>query len=268
MVDHRPVFVLACGWRSGSTLVQRLLSTHSDIQIWGENGGVCDYLAATLHMAESRAALSEQGAMEFKARGSGGWIANWTPPVSAVTDGLARFMVAYLGLPAQRLGKSRWGFKEVRHGIRTGQFLQRLFPESRVVLLVRNPADCLASARGTEVPGRPRGLLHEVGGADAFLTHWSAVAQSFATPMASQFCLVRYEDLVTDHASTIGRLAVYLDVELRDFQLDVLIYGALLGPSVTRRQTHASRPRLALDSALAVGRVPVTCLSFSGPAEV
>ena len=34
--EARPIFVFAAGWRSGSTLVQRMLTSVDDIMIWGE----------------------------------------------------------------------------------------------------------------------------------------------------------------------------------------------------------------------------------------
>ncbi len=34
--DERPIFILSAGWRSGSTLIQRLIMSKERILIWGE----------------------------------------------------------------------------------------------------------------------------------------------------------------------------------------------------------------------------------------
>lgn len=38
----RPVFVLASAWRSGSTLVQRVLSSGPELFVWGESHGALE----------------------------------------------------------------------------------------------------------------------------------------------------------------------------------------------------------------------------------
>lgn len=239
MAESGPVFVLACGWRSGSTLVQRILCSHPHIHIWGENGGISDQLAALLQLAQARSHLSQQGTTEFAASGTDGWIANWCPPPQDLAEGIACLLTTYLAAPAQQMGKRRWGFKEVRHGLGTATFLRAIFPASQFIILVRNPAHCLASARGTQVVGRTRGLLHEVGGPQAFLEHWTTLAASFAVSDGLPHLLVRYEDLVTDTTGTLGRIARHIGVDEGDFRTDVL--------GVRRRGWEEARPRLVDD---------------------
>ncbi len=44
--DEQPIFLLSAGWRSGSTLVQRLLMSDPDVLIWGEPYDECGIIQA------------------------------------------------------------------------------------------------------------------------------------------------------------------------------------------------------------------------------
>src|SRR3954471_24899311 len=109
---ERPIFVFACGWRSGSTLVQRLLCSHPDIHIWGENRGICDSLEKLHAGMERLQPLSALAEREFQAIRVNAWIAMLNPPPEHFLEGIAALMDRYFGDPVRALGKSRWGFKE------------------------------------------------------------------------------------------------------------------------------------------------------------
>ncbi|ODS59368.1 MAG: hypothetical protein ABS36_00040 [Acidobacteria bacterium SCN 69-37] len=233
----RPIFIFGTGWRCGSTLIQRLLCSHPDVHIWGENRGICDHLQKIKHTLDGMRFLSRQAEHEFGVRHAGAWIAMLNPEPSECLDAIATFLDRYLGVPARTTGKHCWGFKEVRHGWSTVAFLRAVFPLCRCILVVRNPASCLASARATEVEGKTQGLLVEVGGPTAFLRHWRSVASSFARDREPGVMLVRYEDIQERSATFIEELAQFVDVSTCDLSPDVL--------KTVRRGWLEQTPRLA-----------------------
>ncbi|MDX1650763.1 MAG: sulfotransferase, partial [Myxococcota bacterium] len=174
---ERPIFVLAGGWRSGSTLLQRLLCSHPEVMVWGESRGLLDGLRAGWEAVEAVQPLSEKNRAALEQEGHQGWIALANPPFERFREALRAFFLTYLAEPAAARGRPRWGFKEVRHDAPVARWLHGLFPEARFVFLVRHPAACLASARGTT--RGDRGLLPEVGGSERFLAHWTRITRSF-----------------------------------------------------------------------------------------
>jgi hypothetical protein len=252
---HRPIFICASGWRCGSTLLQRLLCSHPEVHIWGENRGICVELQRLYQQLVDLQPLSEHAGKEYKALGTNGWIAMLNPPLEEFSAGIGALIVRYFGEPVRAMGKSRWGFKEVRHGGATVEFLHRLFPDARFLLLVRDPWDCLASARATTVQGQTHGLLPEVGDAAAFLEHWARIAESFLQPWPSETALrMRYEDLLTMPERTVERLSEFLDVSHGGFSSKTFGVARRGWLEEDPRLTDSDRQSLSLSSVWSVAR--------------
>ena len=152
-----PIFVLAAGWRSGSTLVQRLISSAGTILVWGEPYEHCDLirlLAASLtgireqyppdgFLAKSKLSETDTEDKQLWNR----WIANLYPDPVHLLQAHRAFMIALFQTPAEKLGYPRWGLKEVRLTIEHAVYLKWLFPNARFLLLHRNPYDAYRSFR-------------------------------------------------------------------------------------------------------------------------
>lgn len=145
--DAEPVFVFAAGWRSGSTLLQRLLMRN--VWMWGEPFGhawLVDSISSHL-----RCLTPEWPQADFFHRGQPAeklkekFIANLYPPVQALLDAHRRFFETLLAEPAAKLGATRWGLKEVRLEVEHAVYLQRLFPKAKFLFLHRNPYDAWRS---------------------------------------------------------------------------------------------------------------------------
>ncbi len=218
--EERPVFVFASGWRSGSTLLQRLLTSHPDLIVWGESRGFVRGLLEAWQSVESLRALSAEQREVFDAEGARGWIPVMNPPLEALAAGMRALLRAYWAEPAHALGRARWGMKEVRCDAASARWLHALFPGARFVFLTRHPARCLASARGVARGGGS--VLSEAEGAVAFLAHWRRLARSFREAADLPACTLRYEDLLREPSTALAGLAEHLDLDPTGFDTSIL----------------------------------------------
>jgi hypothetical protein len=213
-----PLLVLGAGQRCGSTLLQRLLSSHPDVHIWGEHAGQLRPLLAVAARTKTWAATEGSwGRQEFAAGGYQSFMANVTPEPGWVDEATRRFIGTLFGEPALAMGRKVWGFKEVRYGLPEAQAIQRLFPGTRVIHVVRDPRDVLRSLDAWERNriAWPRGKTR------AAVNDWLRIATSFLsldeTDMPPVLRL-RYEDIIRAPAATCQRIGEHtgLDPDLFD----------------------------------------------------
>lgn len=230
--DEEPVFIFSAGWRSGSTLLQRLVSSSGTILLWGEPYDQCHLvqsLARTL-----TAFRDDYPPAHFVAGGDGGhrggrsteeealrneWIANLYPDPEFLWRAHRSFFLSLLRRPAVESGYNRWGLKEVRLSAEHAQYLAWLFPRARFLFLIRNPYDAYRSYRPhrgwyQRWPDRP--VLTPL----QFGRQWFRLAKSFRDPPAGLRCLVlRFEELVSEEPP-IGKLRRFLEADLSPEVLD------------------------------------------------
>jgi len=147
--DDAPIFLLSAGWRSGSTLLQRLIMSDSRVMIWGEPYDECGIIQA---MATSLQAFrTGWPPPEYYYDGSSPdslsseWIANLFPSAKNLHEAHRAFFDSLFAQPSQDAGASRWGIKEVRLGTAHCAYLRWLYPRAKFVFLYRNPLDAYRS---------------------------------------------------------------------------------------------------------------------------
>jgi hypothetical protein len=142
-----PIFLLATGWRAGSTLLQRILVTDPKVLLWGEPFGD---LALLSKIAEMVGHISElyllkerfiQDNLTSPAMATS-WIATLYPPGDDFRLALRSLFDQWLGEPSRQRGFARWGLKEVRLGAAEAILLHWLYPQAKFVVLSRHPYDC------------------------------------------------------------------------------------------------------------------------------
>ena len=217
-----PIFLLASGWRSGSTLLQRILVTDPHLLLWGEPLGemtLVSEIAGSLSRLSTFPALAEScvGKDEVFASLPTSWIATLYPPGNDFRLGLRHLFDYWLGQPARRRGFKRWGFKEVRLGAAEAILLHWLYPKAKFVFLSRNPYDCYRSLADSGwhhvYHSRPN---FRVDSAAGLARHWNRIALSWSELPADFPALhVKYEDMVGG-SFNFRRLESWLGIEIHE----------------------------------------------------
>ena len=225
---EEPVFLLSAGWRSGSTLLQRLVMSDPRILVWGEPYDECGLIQALA--AAMRPFRQDWPPTDYFYDGrpttdlTGEWIANLFPSLDDWRRGQRALFDTMYAEPARRAGSARWGIKEVRLTAEHCHYLRWLYPRARFVLLLRHPLEAYRSyvryGRNwyDTFPDRP------VFTPTRFGTHWRLLAESFErNARALGALLIRYEDLVA------GRLAP----DALNHHLGITVNPAVLGRKIT-----------------------------------
>jgi hypothetical protein len=232
--DERPLFVLSAGWRSGSTLLQRLINSDPTALVWGEPYSETGLL---WRLADSFAAFDPRRGRSYAepaprsgpdpAALTGRFTGRLAPHPSYLLDAHRLLLVTAFGEPARACGRARWGIKEVTLEADAARYVHTLFPQARTVFLVRHPVAAWQSYR----PERdrrpwpyhwPDRYIFSTGD---FGRMWAEAVDGFQQAVGELDArLVRYEDLTTE--TCLADLEKYLDVRLDRGLLEQRLGGA------------------------------------------
>ncbi len=217
-----PIFLLATGWRSGSTLLQRILVTDPSVLLWGEPLGemaLISEMARMLARLSTFPQLKELCAADETIFSSlpTSWIATLYPPSEDFRRSFQSLLTRWLGEPARQRGFGRWGFKEVRLGASEAILLHWLYPKGKFVLLSRNPYDCYRSLADSGwhhlYYSRPNIRIDSAAG---LARHWNHIALSWSElPTSFPAFRVKYEDLIGG-GFDFRKLESWLGIEIRE----------------------------------------------------
>ena len=212
--DEQPVFVLSSGWRSGSTLLQRMIMKNNmDLLLWGEpfahcnihDGLVSQFRAFTSQWPQDTWFLSRMKLQDP----SDTWVANLYPDFDDLLRAHRSFHNTLFAEPARRAGCKTWGLKEVRFTIDHATYLRALYPKCKIVLLYRYPFDAYLSYSRWNVTFFRTWPDRFVPTPYAFGRNWAELTRGYLEGHERVDAhLIKYEDL--DDPEAVERLQTYL----------------------------------------------------------
>ena len=221
--QDRPVFVASIGWRSGSTLTQRVLMSDPTILVWGEpmaQLGIIERLRELLYgISEDWPAPEHWLSHREQVDLARDWVATLSPDAGHLKAGYRAFLDHWLAIPARQRGFERWGAKQVRWSGQDGLLLRWLYPECRFIVVVRHPASAYLSMRNYGFDPPAYGHLVKwpddwILSLDDYARFWNRLTLSWhfvASKIGAHW--VRYEDLI-EGRTDIGQLGATLGLAL------------------------------------------------------
>lgn len=244
-----PIFLSGLGWRTGSTLLQRALMTDPDLLVWGEpmdRSWMLAHLTQALQAAASfwpnqSTMISERAPTDLARE----WVALLAPDSGRLKAGLRSLFDTWLAQPAYDRGFKRWGVKEVRWTGKGARVLKWLYPNSELLLIVRDPVSSYNSILSWSPDPSwelwvnwPTYRIHDL---ESYGAYWNHMALSWAA--ARRIIPVRtilYEELVRGEID-LTRVGTELGLRLRP----EIALTARIGSSAFQREMNpAERERL------------------------
>jgi hypothetical protein len=188
--------------KAGSTLLQRILAGHDDIQTSAETWLMLHPVYAlrkTGHTADYNANWAATGAQEF--------LDNYADGAETYLDGIRSFAATIYGRVLEKHGKRLFLDKTPRYTMIVEQ-LYELFPDARYILLLRNPLAILKSELHTYV-GKDWPVLSSFAPDLVDAPGRLIAARDILGDAALE---LRYEDLVTAPEASVRSLCEFLGI--------------------------------------------------------
>lgn len=208
--EASPLFIFSAGWRSGSTLLQRLLMSSGQVLIWGEpysHNGLIDNLSSTIKGITEifpRDVWFQHSNTNDPTTLVNDFTANFYPDINYLLESHLAFFLNLFDQPARANGIERWGIKEVRLTMDHALYLHWLFPKAKFIFLYRNPYNAYLSYSGSywykKWPHEP------VYTAKQFGEHWQNLLTGY----------------INDYTKVSGMLLSYENLCSEDFDFDAL----------------------------------------------
>ena len=229
-LSESPILIFASGQRCGSTLLQRFLSSHPHVLIWGEHDGILLQLMTNFdHLYDWQYMFAHQLEV-FVDDGYNNFVPNMNPPASYFSQAQRNLISDLWRVPANEMGCPIWGFKEVLYGAEMARRIRQLFPGTRIIHLTRNIFDCFISLLHEErvTPEmQPHVPPHQVWTRARtldFIETWIHVNDSILNTQELEDSWVyrlTYEHMVQCPEQAMTHLTSWLGLNFSDFDLNV-----------------------------------------------
>jgi len=187
-VFHRPVFIVGSP-RSGTTLMRSIVDAHTQIfcPFW-ETGFFIHFDA--LLSSDLDAILAKDKTFPINRD----FLINWAR--GSVETLLARF--------GESAGKHRWAEKTPAH-VYHMDLIKEVFPDAQFIHMIRNANDVIRSLQN--MPWAPKNINWAI---DRWNSSIEAGQSSGARMSPTEYCEIRYEQLLAEPSETVTKLCEFL----------------------------------------------------------
>ncbi|NEQ97129.1 MAG: hypothetical protein F6K30_10450 [Cyanothece sp. SIO2G6] len=242
-VTESPIFLFSAEWRSGSTLLQRLINSDQTMLMWGEPFSRCNIIPS---LADSIRVFydgfpsqkyfidSDMFSSDVE-RLSSRWTANLFPDIGSLVESHRVMIKRLFEYPASSRGFSRWGIKEVRWDISCAYYLKWLFPHAKFLFLYRNPYKAYRSCWNwrdlyMRWPDQP------VPNPETFGRYWQEMVQGYIEGHQEvDGLLIKYEEFCAGSPS-VQELSEYLNLSLDEKTMTTKIGSLGTAVDLSHRQ--------------------------------
>lgn len=197
------IIISSATHRSGSTLLQRIFNVRKKTLIWGEQDGLLTNFYNIHRKLKHYSENLEQQRLNYfnNNENPNHWIACMNPEMEFVNKAVINSIkVLFDSLYEQyRAEHDIIGFKEVRYGENELTLFRNCYPDTEIVLLVRNPIDVWKSMLGA-------GLGNNVAN---FTKKWKDHTSYYLqlSKIDSKSHLIKYENIVNKDQTTIETIS-------------------------------------------------------------
>ena len=220
-----PIFIVGFP-RSGTTLLEQMLGCHPSIVACGELQTVLEHDASS-DFLDSLASLDEKTRQDNVAI-------------------LRQEYLAVLHGAAKSHDKARYATDKLPLNMMRIGLIRLLFPEAKIIHVLRHPLDAVLSAYFTPFLFRNEWSMRLLDTAQMFAQTWQHVETMRMLP-GLQFLRVRYEELVSEPEATLKQTLAFLDLPWNpnclDFHKSTRVARTASYAQVTRTLYQSSKKR-------------------------
>lgn len=132
----QPVFILAASPRTGSTWLQRVLTSTGEILVWGENSSLLFSYGDKWSPSEEQDLPYDLN--RFRRDRAKMWMAVLSPELRDAFAARKLYVERLYGMTSRREGYGRWGVKETRWNRDVVDFLKWAWPSCYIIFLTRD----------------------------------------------------------------------------------------------------------------------------------
>lgn len=190
-----PIFLLACSPRSGSTWLQRVLTSTNDVFVWGENTALC---LSDMWTPNEETEVNKNNPFSmyaFQQKRTNMWMAVVQPRRSSCWRATKMFIDNLYVEDTEFLGFDRWGMKQTTWNREGVDFLMSAYPQCKVIFLARKFEHSFNSRFKHNTTVQSVSRAQDVFG---FCNAWVTQSQIALSYEHHPNCrIVKYEDLIT-----------------------------------------------------------------------
>lgn len=203
-----PIIISSPVRRSGTTLVQRLLSSASDTLIYGESCAndfqmfTNFYLSKQLQLRQSKDWRTEQ--LEAVLSGKvNDWIPDLFPDIDGYLDVMKNSFLRLLNFYpnyAKQQDRTIWGMKLPEWNPNNMKLVEQLYPNFKVIYITRGLEDCVRSAKKVD-------MVRDINEINQYCHIWKTYQETAKTSFKEENTLhISYESLVKNPQLILEKL--------------------------------------------------------------